>query len=136
MVKIQHTLHTLPWASAEGGGGENRRPPSSSKIKQFVLLYGWPFSYFFSRPMWRPFCYVFPLMGDPFHHVRAFLLPFSPRGDLSATFFYLWGAFLHVRAFLPPFSPCGGLFCSHEGAFYGRAPMHIQSTEHFVDIRL
>ena len=105
MVKIQLTYfilgtHTLvPWPPAEGRGGgcENRRSSLPWKIKHIFLLYGWLFSYF---SVWGPFCYVFLLMGGPFHHVRAFLLPFSPIwGLFFATFFYLWGAF----------SPCEGL---------------------------
>ena len=108
IVKMQHSWHTLPHGRPQRGAKIRVPPPPSSKIKHFFLLYGWPFSYFFS--MWGPFWYVFPLIGGPFHHVRAFLLPSSPCGDLFATFFYLWGAF----------SPCEGLsapFFSMWGAF-------------------
>ena len=50
-----------------------------------------PFCYL--SPQWRPFCYVFLLMGgggvELFRHVGAFLLLFSP-GPLHESFLSLW----------------------------------------------
>ena len=122
---VKHSIlrtHTLPWAPAEGEGCESARIvvlPPSGKSNTFYLLYGWLFSYFFF--VWAgPFCYVFLFMWGPFHHVRDFLLPFSPCGDLFCYVFLLMGGW--------SFSPCEGLFAtfySMWGAFYWRAPMHI-----------
>ena len=127
MVKIQHTWHIHITMGARRGGGDARigvRPPPLGKSNTFFLLYGWPFSYFFS--VGWPFCYVLLFIGGPFHHVRAFLLPFSPcRGIFCYVFLLMGGLFHHVRAFLLPFSPMWGAFFALLGAFYGRASMHI-----------
>ena len=97
MVKIQHTWHThIIMGARKEGARISVPPPPHGKSNNFLGLYGWPFSYFFST--WGPFRYVFLLMGGPF----------SPCEGLSAPLFSMWGSFLLSW-----------------GAFYGWAPMNI-----------
>ena len=118
MVKNTY-LALITMGARRGGRAKIGVPPPFIENQTIFLLYGWAFSYFFS--MWVPFWYVFPLMGAPFHHVRACLLPFCPCGGLFAMFLYsCGGAFSPCEGLSAPFFSMWGPFCSHEGAFYGR----------------
>ena len=85
-----------------GGGivGGCPHPPGKSGIFFFAIWWGL-FATF--SPCGGLLCYVFLLMGGPFHHVR---IPFH-----------------HMGAFLLLFSPCLGPFLSLWGAFFVLTPL-------------
>ena len=80
--------------------------PCGSLIATFFSLRGTYFT------MWGSFWYIFLLMWNLFYHVGAFLVHFSPYGELLFT---MWGSFFSMWGPLPTFSSLLGPFFYHVG---------------------
>ena len=80
--------------------------PFKNLSATFSSMWG-PFCYVFSPYVGLfslfegPFCYVFLLLGDRFHHLKAFLLLFSLCGGIFSYVFLVGRAFFYLlKAFL------------------------------------